>query len=133
MHLTPGAPSQWRMAPPHPRDALPPPPQRATTARKSARCGAGAGSPGPHQPHPGNTGRGTQAARPKGWAARGGTAPDTRRPSQRWKASPAETASRHPHGTQPPAGHASQRDSAGPPRPHTRAHSTWVADPESLP
>ena len=45
-----------------PADALLPPPQRATTARRSAPCGAGAGSSGPHQLHPGNTGRGTLAA-----------------------------------------------------------------------
>ena len=31
-----------------PGDALPPAPQRATPARKGARCGAGAGSPRPH-------------------------------------------------------------------------------------
>ena len=66
-----------------PGDALPPPPQRATPARKGARCGAGAGSPRPHQLHPGHTGRGTPAARPRGQVAGGGTAPDTRRPSQR--------------------------------------------------
>ena len=69
-----------------PGDALPPPPQRATPARKGARCGAGAGSTRPHRPHPGHTGRGTLAARSRGRAAGGGTAPDTRRPSQRWKA-----------------------------------------------
>ena len=44
--------------------------------------------PRPHRPHPGHTGRGTPAARPRGWAAGGGTAPDTRRPSKRWQATP---------------------------------------------
>ena len=78
-------PSQWSKAPP-PGDALPPPPQRATAAHKGARCGAGAGSPRPHRPHPGHTGRGTLAARSRGRAAGGGTAPDTRRPSQRLQA-----------------------------------------------
>ena len=73
-------PSQRWKAPP-PGDALPPPPQRATPAPKGARCGAGAGSPCPHRPHPGHTGRGTRAARSRGRAAGGGTAPDTRRPS----------------------------------------------------
>ena len=34
---------------------------------------------------------------------------------------------------QPPTRHASQMDSAGPPHPHTRAHSTLVADPDSPP
>ena len=32
-----------------------------------------------------------------------------------------------------PTGHASQGDSAGPPHLHTRAHSTWMADPDSPP
>ena len=32
-----------------------------------------------------------------------------------------------------PTGHAGQGDSVGPPHPHTRAHSTWVADPNSRP
>ena len=32
-----------------------------------------------------------------------------------------------------PTGHAGQGDSVGPPHPHTRAHSTWVVDPNSLP
>ena len=32
-----------------------------------------------------------------------------------------------------PTGHAGQVDSVGPPHPHTRAHSTCVADPNSLP
>ena len=39
----------------------------------------------------------------------------------------------HARGTHPPAGHASQRDSAGPPRPYSRAHSKWAADPGGLP
>ena len=72
-------PSRWWKAPPL-GDALPPPPQRATPARKGARCWAGAGSPRPHRPHPGHTGRGTPAARSRGRAAGGMTAPDTRRP-----------------------------------------------------
>ena len=84
--LTPGAPHNGGRHPPG--DALPPPPQRATPARKGARCGAGAGSSRPHRPHPGHTGRGTLAARSRGRAAGGGTAHDTRRPSQRWKARP---------------------------------------------
>ena len=74
-----------------PGDALPPPPQRATPARKGPCCGAGAGSPRLHRPHPGHTGRGTLAARSRGRAAGEGTAPDTRRPSQWWKAPPPGT------------------------------------------
>ena len=48
-----------------PENALPPPPQQATPARKGARCGAGAGPPRPHRLHPGHTGPGTPAARPR--------------------------------------------------------------------
>ena len=115
------------------RDALPPPPQRATPARKGARCGAGAGSPRPHQPHPEHTGSGTLAARSRGRAAGGGTAPDTRRPSQRWKGTPPGTAPPPPPRHAASTEHASQGDSVGPPHSHTRAHSTWVADPNSPP
>ena len=94
-----GRPSQRWKAPP-PGDALPPPPRRATPARKGARCETGAGSPLPHRPHPGHTGRGTLAARSRGRATEGGTAPDTRRPSQRWKTPPPGTPFRHPHSEQ---------------------------------
>ena len=116
-----------------PGDALPPPPQRATPARKGARYGAGAGSPRPHRPHPGHTGRGTLAARSRGRAAGGGTAPDTKRPSQRWQATPPGDGPPPPPPHAAPTGHAGQGDSAGPPHPHTHAHSTWVADPNSPP
>ena len=111
-----------------PGDALPPPPQRATPARKGARCGAGAGCP-----HQGHTCRGTLAARSRGRAAGGGTAPDTRRPSQRWQATPPGDGCPPPPRHAGPTGHAGQGDSVGPPHPHTRAHSTWVADPNSPP
>ena len=87
-----------------PGDVLPPAPRRATPARKGARRGAGAGSPRRHRPHPGHTGRGTLAARSRGRAAGGGTAPDTRRPSQRWQAIPPGDGPHHLRGTQPPQG-----------------------------
>ena len=117
-------------------DALPPPPQRATPARKGARCGGGAGSSRPHRPHPGHTGRGTLAARCRGRAARGGTAPDTGRPSQRWKAPPSGTPFRHHHSEQrrPARAHA-----VGPVLgPHARTNRTqdtrdaepWLPAPE---
>ena len=125
-------PSQQWKAPP-PGDALPPPPQRATPARKGARCGAGAGSPRPHRPHPEHMGHRTPAARPRGRAAGGGTAPDTERPSQRWQATPPGDGPPPPPRHAAPTGHAGQGDSVGPPHPHTRAHSTWVADPNSPP
>ena len=118
---------------PPPGDPLPPPPQRATPARKGARCGAGAGSPRPHRRHPGHTGRGTLAARSRGRAAGGGTAPDTRRPSQRWQANPPGDGPPPLPRHAAPTGHAGQGDSVGPPHPHTHAHSTWVAGPNSPP
>ena len=80
-----------------PGDVLPPPPQRATPARQGARCGAGAGSPRTHRPHPGHTGRGTLAARSRGRGAGGGAANDTGRPSERWKAPPPGTPFCHSH------------------------------------
>ena len=130
--LTSDAPHNGGRHPPG--NALPPPPQRATPALKGASCGADAGSPRPHRPHPEHTGRGTPAARPGGRAVGGGTAPDTRRPSQRWQATP-------PPGDGPPpppqhaapTGRAGQGDSFGPPHPHTRAHSMWVTEPNSPP
>ena len=119
--------------PPPPGDALPPPRERVTPARKGARCGAGAGSPRPHRPHPGHTGRRNAAARPRGRAAGGGTAPDIRRPSQRWQATPPGDGPPPPPRHAAPTGHAGQGDSVGPPHPHTRTHSMWVADPSSPP
>ena len=113
-----------------PGDALPTPPQRATPARKGARCGAGAGFTRPHQPHPGHTGRGTLAARSRGRAAGGGTAPDTRRPSQRWKARPPGTPFRHPHSEQrrPARAHA-VGPLLGPHARINRTRDTRVAEP----
>ena len=113
-----------------PGDALPPPPQRKTLARKGERCGAGAGSTRPHRPQPGHTGRGTLAARSRGRAVGGGTAPDTRRPPQRWKAPPPWTPFGHPQSEQrrPARAHA-----VGPVLgPHARIHrsrDTRVAEP----
>ena len=116
-----------------PGEALPPPPQRATPVRRGGCCGADAGSPRPHRPQPGHTGRGTLAARSRGRAAGGGTAPDTRRPSQQWQATPPGDGPPPPPRHAASTGHAGQGDSVGPPHPHTRAHSTWVADPNSPP
>ena len=104
-----------------PGDAPPPPPQRATPAHKGARCGAGAGSTRPHQPHPGSATRvsrvGTPAARSRGRAAGGGTAPDTKRPSQRWQATPPGDAPPPPPRHAAPTGHAGRGDSVWAPTP----------------
>ena len=113
-----------------PGDALPPPPQRVASARKGARCGAGAGSTRPHRPRPGHAGRGTLAARSGGRAAGEGTAPDTRRPSQRWKAPPPGTPFRHPHSEQrrPARAHA-VGPVLGPHARIDRTRDTRVAEP----
>ena len=114
-----------------PGDTLLPPPQRATPARKGARCGTAAGSPRPHRPHPGHTGRRTLAARSKGRAAGGGIAPDTRLPSQQWQATPPGTAPHHPRGTQPPQGMQARGTVLGPhthkPAPTARGWRTPTA------
>ena len=104
-----------RLTPDAPHNSGQPPPRRATPACKGARRGAGAGSPRPHRPHPGHTDRGTLAARSRGPAAGGGTAPDTRRPSQRWQTTPPPgTAPHHPRGTQPPQGMQAEGTVLGP-------------------
>ena len=113
--LTSDAPHNGGRHPPRGRPS--PPPQRATLARKGAGCGAGTGSPGPHRPHPEYTGRRTLAARSRGRAAVGGTAPDNRRPSQRWQASPPGDGPPPSPRHAAPTGHAGQGDSAGPPTP----------------
>ena len=129
--LTSDAPNNGGRHPPG--DAPPPSLQRATPARKGARCGAGAGSPRPHRPHPGHTGRGTLAARSRGRAAGGGTAPDTRRPSQRWRATPPGTAPHHPRGMQPPQDMQDEGTVLGPhthtPAPTARGWRTPTARP----
>ena len=124
-------PLQWWKAPPPGMPLRHPHSEQRRPAR--AHAVGPVGSPRPHRPHPGHTGRGTLAARSRGRAARGGTAPDTRRPSQRWQASPPRDGPPPPPRHAAPTGHAGQGDSVGPPHPHTRAHSTWVADPNSPP
>ena len=118
-----------RLTPDAPHNNGRPPPQGCRPQGPQCRV------PTPAPTAPGNhgQGRGTLAARLKGRAAGGGTAPDTRCPSHRWTATLPGTAPHHPRNTQPPTGHASQGDSAGPPHPHTRAHSTRPADPDSSP
>ena len=124
-------PSQWWKAPPRGR------PSATRTASKAGPQGHTLWGwclvPRPHRPHPVHTGRGTLAARSRGRAAGGGTAPDTRRPSQRWQATPPGDGPPPSPRHAAPTGHAGQGDSVGPPHPHTRAHSTWVVDPNSPP
>ena len=112
-----------------PGDALPPTPQRATPARKGTRCGAGAGPPRPHRPRPGHVGHRTLAARSRGRAADRGTAPNTRRPSQCWKAPPLGTPIRHPGNEQRTNAPTHQpRDIRTPPPALRHSHAT-MAEP----
>ena len=124
-------PSQRWKAPPreHPSAT----PTASNAGPQGRKLWAGCWVPRPHRPHPGHTGRGIPAARPRGRAAGGGTAPDTRRPSPRWQATPPGDGPPPPPRHAAPTGHAGQGDSVGPPHPHTRTHSTWVADPNSPP
>ena len=114
-------------------DAVPPPPQRAMPARKGARCGTAAGSPRLHRPHLGHTGRGTLAARSRGRAAGRGTVSDTRRPSQRWQATPPGDCPPPTRGTQPPQGMQAKGIVLGPhthkPAPTARGWRTPTAHP----
>ena len=129
--LTTDAPHNGGRHPPG--NALPPTPQRATPARKGACCGAGAGFPRLHRPHPGHTGRGTPATGPRGRTAGGGTAPDTRRPPQPRQATPPGTAPHHPYGMQPPQGMQAKGTVFGPhthtPAPTARGWQTPTARP----
>ena len=123
-------PSHWRKAPPsgtpscHPR----------STQRRLERAPSVGPVLGPHADT--NRTRGTRVAEPRPSAPKGGRPGEGQRltpdaPCNGGRPPPPGTAPRHPRGIQPPAGHASQGDSAGPEHPHTRAHSTWVADPDS--
>ena len=128
-------PSQRGKAPP-PGDALLPPLQRATPARKSARCRTGAGSPCPHRPHPEQTGRGTPAARPRGRAVGGGTAPDIRGPSQQLQATPPQgrptttPAARSPHRACRPSPVGGNRDRTAPPQARQTEQGTGAGHAE---
>ena len=116
-------------------NALPPPPQRASLARIGADCEAGAGShartdrtrntrvavPWLPAPEDGRSGEG-QRLKPD--------APyNSGRPPPPSGDDPPPPLARHAA----PTGRAGQGDSVGPPHPHARAHSTWVADPNSPP
>ena len=100
-----------------PENALRPPPQRSTPARKGARCGAGAGSPRPHQQHPEHTGRGTQAARPRGRRPGEGQCLTPDAPDNVGRPPPPATTPPPPRGTQPPQGMQAKGPVLGP---HTR-------------
>ena len=106
--LTPGAPRNGGKQPPRGRPSATPTASNAGPQGRTlwGRCWV----PTPAPTAPGTHGTRTLAARSRGRAARGGTAPDTGRPSQRWKAPPPGTPFRHPHGEQ---------------RRPARAHALW--------
>ena len=124
-------PSQRWKAPPRERPSATP--TASNTGPQGRKLWGRCWVPRLHRRHPGHTGRATPAARPGGWAAGGGTAPDTRRPSKRWQASPPGDGPPPSPRHAAPTGHAGQGERDGPPQPHTRARSTWVADPNSPP
>ena len=116
-----------------PGDALRPPSQRTTPARKRASCGAAAGS------HAGtDRTRDTRVAEPRLPAPEDGQPGEGQRLMPK---APQNGGRPPPHGDGPPppqrhaapTGHASQGDTAGPPQPHSHLHSTWVVDPDSPP
>ena len=100
--------------------------------RQLARAHAVGPVPGPHTRT--DCTRGIRAVEPllpapEGRATGGGIAPDTRCSSQRWQADrkrpPTTPAARSPHRACKPRGQ------CWAPTPAHRAHSTWVADPNS--
>ena len=118
-----------------PGDALPPPPQRATPARKSARCEAGAGSC-PHA-HADRT-RDTRVAEPWLPAPEDGRAGEGQRltpgaPHSSGRPAPPGAAPRHPRGMQPPQGMQAKGTVLGPhthtPAPTARGWRTPTARP----
>ena len=122
-------PSQRRKAPPRECPSATPTASNAGPQGRTlwGRCWV----PRPHRRHPGHTDRGTPAARPRGRAAGGGTAPDIRRPSERCQATPPGDSPPPSSRRAAPIGHAGQGDRDGPQHVHARARSTWVADPNS--
>ena len=87
----PGRPTSRQKAPPP--GTLMPPPQRATPARKSARCGVGDGSLRPHPPAPTASGYRAPAARPEGGQSGVGERPTRDAPHPGRRRPPG-----HPHG-----------------------------------
>ena len=113
---------------PPPGDGPPPPPQHAAPTGHADKGNSVA------PPHPHTRAHSTLVADPNsppsGRAVGGGTAPDLRRPSQRWKAPPPETPIRHPHSEQrrPARAHA-VGPVLGPHARIDRTRDTRVAEP----
>ena len=116
----------------HPRGDSPPPPPRHAAPTGHAGQGDSA-----EPPHPHTRAHSTRVAGPNSPPSRravgGGTAPDLRRPSQRWKAPPPGTPFRRPHSEQrQPAGAHAVGLVLGPDARTDRTQDTRVAE-RSLP
>ena len=89
--------------------------------------------PGPHARTPASTARGwrTPTARPVGrQSGEGGRLTSDAPHNGGEPPSPTDDPQPRPRHSAP-TGHAGRGDSAGTPHPHTRAHSTWMTDPDS--
>ena len=130
--LTPDAPHNGERHPPRGRPSATPTASNAGPQGRTlwGRCWV----PTPAPTVPRTHGSRNPGYPPQRTGGRGrDSAPDTRRPSHRWQATPPGDGPPPPPRHAAPTGHAGQGDSAGPPHPQTRAHSTWVADPDSPP
>ena len=125
--LTPDAPHNGGRPPP-PGTAPPPPPGHAAPTGHASQ-GDSVGPPHPHtRAH--CTWMADSNSPPSGRAVGGGTASDTRRPSQRWKAPPPGTPFRHPHCEQRRPGRAHPVGPVLGPHAHTdRTRDTRVTEP----
>ena len=113
----------------HARGAGPGRPRAAPTARKSARCGVGDGSPRPHPPHQQPVGKWAPAARRQDeWSGVGGRPTlDAPHPGKR---RPPRAPSCHPHSTQSQLARARAVGLVmGPHACTPRTHSQWVVGP----
>ena len=128
---TPDAPHPGKRRPPP--GTLMPPPQRAKPARKSARCGAGGGSPRPYPPNPQPVGSGPRPhARKDKWSGLGERRTlDAPHPGKR---RPPRAPSCRPHNAQSQLARARAVGLvAGPHARIPRTHSQWVVGPGRTP
>ena len=122
----------WGATPPMTRSTPVTPPLLPAQGRQ--RDGTRQSDPPPYRPPPAaQTGATAHRPPPPPSPPPGTRTPRTRptgdaQPQARWGDGP-PTPPRHAA----PTGRAGQGDSVGPPHPHARAHSTWVADPNSPP
>ena len=131
--LTSDAPDNGERQPPRGRPSATPTASNAGPQGRTlwGRCWV----PTPAPTAPRTHGSRNPACPPQRTGGRGrDSAPDTRRPSQRWQATPPGTAPHHPRGTQPPQGMQAKGTVQGPhtrtPAPTARGWRTPTARPE---